>query len=193
MANSCPCHFFFFFFFPYIFFFFFRIFHWLIISQEARQKAKAEQTLDIQVKTEDIIPTPLEEPRPSKAQRRKSIDKKLTKENTYSKLVEERRLKHEYAAKKPPERPPNPPLRLPALPTAPIPVSELPPDSVRTPPKQIPKIIPALSGLTPIPLKDLNSVAHTSVASASPTAPESISIQVTIKKTKNIPNRLLSG
>ena len=52
-----------------------------------------------------------------------------------------------------------PPPRLPALPTTPIPVSELPPAAVRSPPAKVmmggSQLIPALSNLTPIPLREL--------------------------------------
>jgi hypothetical protein len=55
----------------------------------------------------------------------------------------------------PPRLPPPP-----TLPTAPIPVSELPPAAVRSPPAKVVNttgspLIPALSNLTPIPLREL--------------------------------------
>ena len=177
--------------------------------QEKRDKSESSQpSLEMKVKQEDSVASP--EPGPANAKpsippRRKSLDKKAARENTYSKLVEERRLKQEQAAarrhqelaaarraQQPPEKarppalPPPPslsPLKMPVLPNTPIPVSELPPESVRTPPKQIPNVIPALSGLTPIPMKDLNSSPQKATATAAlpqkaVVNPESISIQV---------------
>ena len=136
--------------------------------------------------------------------RRSSLDRKEIRDNTNSKSLQEgKRAKQssEYPAKKPPDiqNRLQSLMKLPQLPTSPIPVSELPPDSVRTPPKKLPTMIPALSSLTPIPLKDLNSPAKFPVTPVS--ASESISIQVpmagadgtTIMQTINVPKSVLSG
>ena len=103
---------------------------------------------------------PTAEPTPPmfKTERRKSLDKKGIRENTFSRGIEEKRKRLENTAKKPPDVPDRvPPIKLPQLPTTPIPVSELPPDSVRSPPKKLPAMMPAFSSLTPIPLKEIFS------------------------------------
>ena len=133
--------------------------------------------------------------------RRKSIDRKDIRENARGTDGKRAKQSAEYPAKKvPPDIHNKMPMKLPQLPTTPIPVSELPPDSVRSPPSKLPTMIPALSGLTPIPLKDLNN-SPAKAAPAIPNPSETISIQVpipgadgtTIKQTIHVPKSVLSG
>merc|ERR1719430_335659 len=106
----------------------------------------------------------------------------------------------------------NSPLHLPNLPTTPIPVSELPPTAVRSPPMKSPPINPLLQNLTPIPPKQytsrpppniLNPQAKPAPTPSPATANQSqlISIQVPMAgpdgtqtlQTINVPRSVLAG
>merc|ERR1719430_216555 len=106
----------------------------------------------------------------------------------------------------------NSPLHLPNLPTTPIPVSELPPTAVRSPPMKSPPINPLLQNLTPIPPKQYTSRPPPNIlnpqAKPAPTpsparaaSSDLISIQVPMAgpdgsqtlQTINVPRSVLAG
>jgi len=178
------------------------------LAQEKKRKVRAENAQNNKNLLLDKTKEEVKESKPVSAyklERLKNLEKKSNKEISNARQLATANRKSLNLPKDAPKVSDSPLAqpKLPPLPTAPIPASELPPQSVRIPPKALPSTIPAaLSSLTPIPLKDLNKkLGATSAAPTVSTNTGSISIQVplqgangtTIMQTINVPKSVLAN